>query len=384
MPIQIEPVGGRRELAAFIDLPYRLHRNHPQWVPPLRLERRLFLSPRFNPFFKHGEAQLFLARRDREVVGRISAHIDHAYNRYHRSHWGWFGFFECVEDGEVAKELLEAAAGWLEQRGCELMVGPADFTMNDESGILVDGFSAPPLIREPWHPPYYQRLVEGAGLEKAVDLYVWRIHADDYQRTHPMIFKLAERLEADHGIVVRRMSRLHLRKELDRFAEVYNAAWAKNWGFVPYSKEDLDAFVFDIQLVFDRDWMMVAEKKETGEPVAIAMTFPDINQVLRRMNGRLLPWGWYHYLRRNRIMTWIRVGFLGVKPEYQHTGVAAKLYVEHFETARRKPHKDGHCGWILETNLAMNRAMAAMGSEIAKTYRMYQRPLSGESRRSGA
>jgi len=384
VPITVKAVRSRKDLAAFIDLPYRLHRGEPRWVPPLRLERRLFLSPRFNPFFKHGEAQLFLASRDGQLVGRISAHIDHAYNRYHNARWGWFGFFDSVEDEAVASRLIEAAAGWLTERGCERMVGPADFTMNDESGILIDGFDEPALIREPWHPPYYQRLIEGAGLEKEIDLYVWRIRAEDYERTHPMIIKLASRLEEEHGIVVRRMRRLALRKELDRFAEVYNAAWANNWGFVPYSKEDLDAFVFDIHLVFDRDWMMVAEVRETGEPVAVAMTFPDINQVLRKMNGRLLPLGWYHYLRRNRITTWIRIGFLGVKPEYQHTGVAAKLYVEHFETAKHKPHKRGHCGWILETNVAMNRALAAMGSRIVKTYRVYQRPLGAASRRDGS
>ena len=380
MAVEIREVRSGAQRRAFIELPFRLHAASERWVPPLKLERRLFLSPRTNPFFKHGQAQLFLAYRDGpsappHPVGRISAHIDHAYNDYHDARWGWFGFFESEEDEEVAGALLERARRWLAEHGAQRMVGPADFTMNDESGILVEGFDAPALIREPWHPPYYQRLIEGAGLSKAIDLFVWRIAASDRERTHPALFELAEKVQSEHGIRVRRMSRLRLRAEMDRFAEVYNAAWSQNWGFVPYSKEDLDAYAMDMQLVFDRDWYMIAEREDTGEVVGLAITIPDINQVLRKMKGRLLPSGWYHYLRKASTMTWIRIGFLGVKPEYQHTGVAAKLYIEHFETARRKPQKDGHCGWILETNTPMNRAMEAMGSHIAKRYRMYEQAL---------
>ncbi len=164
-----------------------------------------------------------------------------------------------------------------------------------------------------------------------------------------------------------------LRRDLDAFAEVYNAAWSKNWGFVPYSKEDLDAYTLDMQLVFDRDWFMISEKD--GETVAAAITIPDINQVLKRMKGRLLPFGWVHYLRRGTIIDRVRVGFLGVKPEYQHTGVAAALYVEHFDTANRVRQKWGEMGWILETNRNMNRAMEAMGGRIVRRFRVYERTL---------
>jgi GNAT superfamily N-acetyltransferase len=170
------------------------------------------------------------------------------------------------------------------------------------------------------------------------------------------------------------MSRRTLRRDLDEFAKVYNAAWSGNWGFVPYSKEDLDAYALDLQLVFDRDWFMIAENDV--EPVAMAITIPDVNQVLKRMNGRLLPLGWWHYLNRGRIIDRVRVGFLGVLPEYQHTGVAAALYMEHFDVAERKPQKYGETGWILETNSSMNRGMEAMGGRIVKRYRLYERPLS--------
>jgi GNAT superfamily N-acetyltransferase len=169
------------------------------------------------------------------------------------------------------------------------------------------------------------------------------------------------------------MSRRSLRRDMDRFAEVYNAAWANNWGFSPYSKEDLDYYAQELQLVFDKPWFMVAEKD--AETVAVAITVPDINQVLFKMKGRILPFGWWHFLRRKRIINRCRVGFLGVKPEYQHTGVAAALYVEHFEQAARTRVKWGEMGWILETNRAMNRGMRAMNGRKVKTYRVYRQEL---------
>ena len=169
------------------------------------------------------------------------------------------------------------------------------------------------------------------------------------------------------------MTRRSLRRDMDRFADVYNSAWSHNWGFSPYSKEDLDYYAQELQLVFDAPWFMVAEKD--GETVAVAITVPDINQVLRKMNGRLLPFGWWHFLRRRKIIDRCRVGFLGVKPEYQHTGVAAALYVEHFDLAAKGPVKWGEMGWILETNRAMNRGMEAMNGRKVKTYRVFQRTL---------
>jgi GNAT superfamily N-acetyltransferase len=373
--VEVKTVSGFRDVGRFIDLPFRLHANHPVWVPPLRLERRMFLSRRLNAFFTHGEAEYFLAIKDGAVAGRVSAHINHAFNDYQQKNWGWFGFLELEDDDEVAVALLDAAAGWLRERGCETMVGPADFSMNDESGVLIEGYDLPPMLRQPWHPPYYQQLMERAGMVKAMDLLMWNLEVQDRDRVLPVIFELAEKVESEHGIRVRPMRRLRLRKEVDAFAEVYNSAWSKNWDFTPYSKKDLDALAQELQLVFDKHWAFVAERIDNGEVVGMAMTFPDINQVLARMKGRLLPFGWWHFLRRGRIMDRVRVGFLGVKPEYQHTGVAAKLYEEHFNAASVRPQSGGEMGWILETNTAMNRGMEAMGGRVVKRYRVYERAL---------
>ncbi len=370
MSIDVTVVRGPRALREFVALPYRLHRGTP-WIPPLKLERYQFLTRRLNAFFRHGEAEYFLARRDGRVVGRATAQIDFAYNEFHGTHWGMFGFLELEDDQEVLDALLAAAETWLRTRGCDRMVGPMDFQLNDEAGVLIEGFELEPLIRQSWHPPYYQRLCEAAGLTRAMDLLSWDLSISDRERMNPVLPKIAERARTKYGITIRRMSRRHLRRELDEFAEVYNAAWSHNWGFVPYSRADLDAYALDLQLVYSRDWFMIAELD--GRTIAMAITIPDIHQVYKKMQGRLLPLGWWYYLNRGRIIDRLRVGFLGVLPEYQHTGAAAALYLEHFETAAHSRQNAGEAGFILETNTAMNRGLEAMGGRVVKRYRVYER-----------
>jgi len=372
MTVEVREGRGAGDLRAFVALPYRLHAGTP-WIAPLKLERYQFLHRRLNPFFTHGEAAYFLARRDGRVVGRISSHVDNAFNSHHGSRWGMFGFLEFEDDPDVVRELLSAAEAWLRVRGCERMVGPWSFSLNDEAGILFEGFEHEPLIREPWNPPYYVDRCEEAKLTKAMDLYGWGLEISDQENMNPILPKIAERAASNYGITIRRMSRRHLRREMEEFATVYNAAWSGNWGFVPYSEADLDAYAIDMQLVFDRNWYMIAE--QAGKTIAMAITIPDINQVYTRMQGRLLPLGWFHYLNRARITDRVRIGFLGVLPEYQHTGVAAALYLEHFQTAARRPQKRGEASFILETNTAMNRGLEAMGGRIVKRWRVYERVL---------
>jgi GNAT superfamily N-acetyltransferase len=372
--VVVRPVQGRRDLREFIELPFRLHANSTVWVPPLRLERKLFLSRHFNAFYKHGDAQLFLAERDGRVVGRISAQYDQNFNDYHDNRWGMFGFLEFEDDPDVLSPLLAAAELWLRGHGRDRMIGPFDFTMNDEAGVQTEGFERMPFIKQPWHPPYYQQRCDGVGLEKAIDLLMWELVIDDRSKVLPVVSKLADDVEPRHGIRLRKMTRRSLRRDVDRFAEVYNAAWSENWGFVPFAKEDLDAYTQELHLVFDSHWFMIAETAE-GETVGAAITVPDINQVLKRMNGRLLPLGWWHFLRKGKIMDRVRVGFLGVKPEYQHTGIAAKMYIEHFDMAAATPQTWGEMGWILETNHNMNRAMEAMGGRVVRRFRVYERTL---------
>jgi GNAT superfamily N-acetyltransferase len=373
VPVDVRAVSSRRDLREFIELPFRLHSTSQQWVPPLRLERRMFHSRRMNAYFKHAGAQEFLARTTTppiRVVGRISAQVDRAYDDQHGPGTGMFGFLELEDAPEVAAALLDAARAWLAERGRDHMIGPMDYTMNDECGVLIEGFEREPMLKQPWHPPYYQRRCEEAGLEKAVDLLMWELVIDDREKILPVIFDLAEQSESKHGIELRHMRRRDLPKDIKVFGEVYNTAWKDNWGFVPYSDSDLKHLAEEMQLVFDRNWFMVAQKD--GETIGIAITLPDVNQALKRMNGRLLPLGWWHFLRKGSYIDRVRVGFLGVKPEYQHTGAAARFYVEHFDMARKTPQKWGEMGWILETNRSMNRGMEAMGGRIVKRFRVYE------------
>jgi GNAT superfamily N-acetyltransferase len=370
--IEVRPLRSRGERSTFIKLPWRIYGNADPWVPPLVFERRRYLDARRNPWFAHGEAELFLALRDGEPVGRISAQVDRAFNDFHGERWGWFGFFECCDDPEAASALLDAAERWLRERGQDRMIGPASFTMNDEAGILIDGYDRAPILQTPWHHPYYRSLMEGAGLAKAMDLFMWEQWFKDLE-VLPVIYELAEKLEPEHGITLRKMRKRDLEAEIKRFVEVYNAAWSRNWGFVPISEEELVHAAKENRPLLDEDWLWVAEKGE--ETVGAALTFPDFNQVLARLDGRLLPLGWAKALRYRRKIDRVRVGFLGVKPEYQHTGVAAGLYVAHFNEAARKPQSGGEMGWILESNTAMNRGMEAMGAKIVKRFRMYERSL---------
>lgn len=372
MPIEVSAVKGFGDLRRFVELPFRLHTGTP-WIPPLKLERYQFLTRKLNAFFIHGEARYFLARRHGQVVGRITAQIDSAYNEYHHSRTGMFGFLEFEDDVEIVRALLAAAEGWLRERGCEQMLGPMSFQINDEAGVMIEGFEREPLIREPWNPPYYALRCEEAGLTKAMDLYGWGLEIQDRERMNPLLPRLAERARTKYGITIRRMSRRHLRRELDEFANVYNAAWSQNWGFVPYSEKDLDAYALDLQLVYARDWFMIAE--QDGKTIAMAITIPDIHQVYKKMQGRLLPLGWWYYLTRGRIIDRVRIGFLGVLPEYQHTGVAAAIYLEHFDTAEHSRQKTGEASFILEVNTSMNRGLEAMGARIVKRWRVYERAL---------
>ncbi|MDA8061215.1 MAG: hypothetical protein M0T80_02085 [Actinomycetota bacterium] len=370
--LTVDEVHRWRDLRAFVELPYRLHAGSP-WVPPVRIERLAYLNRKLNPFFTHGRAAWFLARRQGTVVGRISAQVDDEFNRFHGSRWGMFGFLELEDDPEVAEALLAAAEAWLRSEGCEKMVGPMDLTVNDESGVLIEGFERRPQIKQPWHPPYYQVRCEEAGLTKAVDLLSYELDISDREHLDPVIPKAAERARSRHGLTVRLMGRRHLRRDMDIFAEIYNDAWSDNWGFVPYGKADLDAYALEMQIAWAPGWFMIVEHDAT--PVAMAITVLDLNQVLARMHGRLLPWGWWYLLRRYHYVDQVRVGFLGVKPAYEYTGAAALLYAEHFATAEHSWIKHGEAGWILETNRGMRRGLEAMGGRIVKRYRVYERQL---------
>jgi GNAT superfamily N-acetyltransferase len=372
VPVTVRPVAGNRDLKRFIELPYRLRRDDPQWVPPLRFERRQFLDRRKNPYFDHAEAEYFLAERDGEVVGRITAQVDRRWDEFQGGNDGMFGFLELEKDAEVARALVDTACAWVRERGRERILGPMDFTTNDECGLLVDGYDRQPIILQPWNPPYYKELVEGLGMTKAMDMRMWDLWLGKLKQGNefdPMI-EAAAKIAEDKGVVVRNMRKRELEAEIGRFMEVYNEAWSRNWGFVPITEAEVAFQARNLKPILVEDWAMIAE--QNGVVVGAALTLPDFNQVLKKMNGRLFPFGWWHALTGRRKIDRVRVFALGVKREYQHLGVAAALYKRHRETAEHMPQKGGQTGWILETNKSMNRAMEGMGGTIAATYRLYE------------
>jgi GNAT superfamily N-acetyltransferase len=375
--VEVRRVAGRRDIAAFIRLPWRLYRDSATWVPPLLMERKRHLDRRRNPFFEHAEAEYFLAWRDGEPVGRITAHVDHRFNEFQDNSWGLFGFFESERDPAVAAALLDAAASWLRERGRDRMVGPLDFSTNHECGVLVEGHEFKPQILENWHHPYYRELLEGQGMSKAMDLYKWEIMPGDRPDMYQVINDLADRLEPEHGITLRRMRKRNLRTEVRAFIEVYNEAWSSNWGFVPLTDAEVDHLAKELKPILDEEFACVAEARD-GEVAGVSLSLPDYNRVLARLNGRLLPLGWLRALREKRRIDELRVFALGVKPAYQHTGVAAALYRDVWDSVFRTGKRRVETGWILETNDAMNKAMEALTGRIIKRYRLYERSFAAD------
>jgi len=384
--VEVKPVSGRGDLTKFIKLPFRLHEG-TVWVPPLITERRKFLNRSKNPFFEHAEGEYFLARREGRVVGRISAQIDQRWDQFQGGKDGMFGFFECENDPEAATALLDAASGWVRERGRERILGPMDFSTNDECGLLVEGYDRAPLILQPWHPPYYRELIEAQGMTKSMDLWMWWLNLGEQMYTdegfHPMIHEMARKVTEEHGVTIRDMDKKDLEAELGRFIEVYNSAWEKNWGFVPITEEEVRAQASDLKPVLDEEWCFIAERD--GEILGAAVTLPDVNQVLAKMNGRLLPFGWLTFLRatfskhgvntEKAAIDRVRVFALGVKPEHQHLGIAAAFYDRCLEVGKRRNQPRGETGWILEINKPMNRAMEGMGGKVVKKYRLYEKTL---------
>jgi hypothetical protein len=374
--VAIRPVRTRRELKRFVEVPFRLHREHPQWVPPLKLDRMQFLDRNRNPYFEHAEAEYFLAERDGEPVGRITAQVDERWDAYQGGADGMFGFFETIEDRGVAAALLGSAEEWLAARGRRRLIGPMDFTTNDEVGILIEGYELRPMILQNWHPRFYRELLDGLGYGKAIDLLMWHLALGELKEGDafaPEIHAAATKALRDEGIAIRNIDKRRLSEEMRRFTEVYNEAWADNWGFVPPTDAEVEFHAKLLKQVIDEDWAYIAEKD--GETVGVALTLPDINQVLVKMRGRLLPLGWLRFLLGKRKIDRVRVFALGVKHAYRHSGVAAGLYLKHLEAASPDGVPAGETGWILETNEPMNRAMEGMGGKIVKRYRIYEKLL---------
>lgn len=373
--VQVTPVRGGSEVTAFIRFPYSIYKGDPNWVAPLEMERRDFLNPRKNPFFDFGEVELFLARRGGQVVGRIAAVKDPRYNEFHGTKWGFFGLFECINDVGVARALLDAAERWARERGFESLVGPMNFSTNAECGLLVEGFDKPPAVLMTYNPAWYGALFEACGFGKAKDLFSWELSAS---ATPPeKVVRIAEKIRVREGITVRHVRLKDFDAEVQRIKDIYNAAWEKNWGFVPMTEAEFDHMAKEMKAIVRPELLLIAEVK--GEPVAFSMTLPDGNEAIKAANGRLttfgLPIGLVKLVLASRRIRRLRLVTLGIKEGYRRRGLDAILYLDTIRTAKALGYEGGEIGWTLEDNHLVNRAIESMGGTKSKTYRLYQRAL---------
>ncbi len=379
--VRIVPVTSAKERRAFVKFPWRLYRDDPYWVPPLYGDRLKMLDPAKHPFFEHAEVQLFLALRGQEVVGTISAHVNHRHNEVWKDKVGFFGFFEVIEDYAVAEALLTTAADWLRERGMEAIRGPESFTQEDQCGLLVDGFDGAPAILMAYNPRYYQDFIEQAGFGKAQDLYAWYLRTSifdyDVQRLPRKFVQVAEKARQRANLVVRNVDMKRFDEEVQLVKVVYNLGWEQNWGFVPLTDRELEHFAAEMKPILDPKLVHIAEVD--GEPVGMSIGLPDVYQAMRKAkpqpNKWSLPWTLVKLLWHARKIDTIRLWAMGVVPEWRGCGIDAVFYVEAARAAFAAGYEHCEMSWILESNDMMNRIIERLGGRIYRTYRIYEKPI---------
>jgi len=369
--IEIREVKTKKERNTFFRFPWKIYKEFPHWVPPLLKEQTILFSSQ-NPFLHHAKIVPYLAERDGSFVGRIAAIIDENYIAFHRESVGFFGFFESIYDLEVARCLLDQVKGYLRGKGLNTVMGPVNPSTNYECGLLIEGFDSPPFFMMPYNPPYYQRLFEGCGLQKAKDLFANFIVSDG--SIPERISKISDRLKRKSpGLTVRPINLKRIEEEVGKIKEVYNEAWSNNWGFIPMTDEEMDLMVKKLKPLTVPDLALFAELGR--ETVGFALALPNYNLALKRLNGKMGLLGLLKFLYYVRKIDEVRVMILGVKPAYQKRGIETLLYLELFLRGLGKGYKRGEQSWILEDNYLMQKGIEALGGRRYKTYRIYQTSL---------
>jgi GNAT superfamily N-acetyltransferase len=371
-----------REVLEFIQFPWQVYRDDRYWVPPLISERRSFLDRSKNPFFHHGRGEYFLARRDGRLVGTIGAFTNDRYNEFQSTNTGFFGFFEVLDDPEAAHALLATAEAWARQAGHASILGPAQFSTNDEVGLLIDGYDDAPRILMTYNPPRYRGYLQDAGFKKAMDLWAYQVPLGRFEggaKLPPKLLRVAEKVRQRGKFRIRRLNMKEFDREVDRIKKVYNASWERNWGFVPMTDAEFEHMGQQLKSLVDPELVVIVEAD--GETVGFGLTLPDLSEPLRLAYPRpgtpealtmlKLLWHW----KARRQVRWIRVFALGVLPEYRGQGVDALMYLETARSAIQRGYEKAEMSWILENNMMMNRGIRFMGGEVYKTYRMYEKRL---------
>jgi GNAT superfamily N-acetyltransferase len=367
--VNIVTVSSKKDLLDFIKFSWKIYQNDKYWVPPLIFDKKKILDKTKNPFFKHAEMELFLARRNGELVGRIAAIKNDLHNKYHNDNVGFFGFFESINDQEVANALFDSAKKWLKEKGLTEMRGPANPSSNEEYGMLIDGFDDEPRIMMTYNPIYYLDLCNNYGFTKAKDLYAYKLEnkkviASDKLR------RVAEIAQKRSGIKISQIDIKNFDHELEKVKLVYNNAWAPNWGFIPMTDEEIDAMAKDLKQIIEPSLVLFGEIN--SKIVGFALVLLDYNYIFKQMNGKLFPYGIIKLLTQKKKIKWARILTLGIIPEYQKRGLDAVFYWEIVQRAAKIGIFLGEASWILEDNDMMNRGAETMNGEIYKKYRIYE------------
>ncbi len=376
-PIAIERIGREKaDLSRFFDVADRLYARDPHWVAPLRDDlAKVFKNE--NPFFRHGEMQLFVARRGGADVGRIAAILDRNHNEFHGERASFFGYFESEDDPRVAAALLDAAAVWGRERKMTVLRGPTNPTLNDEAGLLVDGFDSSPVLMMTYNPRSYIGLIEGQGFRKAKDLLAYWFPLEE--KPLERLSRVAERFrKRSKDILVRNVTKKTLAKDLMKIREVYNEAWEKNWGFVPMTPEEMDFMAARMKplLVPELLWLAEAPRPDgTLEPIAFMLMLPDYNVAMKPLRGRLLPFGWLKFLFGVKKIKAVRVLTLGIKRPYRQSGIQSIMMADSLRFLLSKGYTGSEVSWLLEDNELVIGAVRLWGGRLYKTYRIYEKAL---------
>ena len=372
--LQIKPVDSRQELKRFIRIPWSIYMDDPAWIPPLILERKEHLSPR-NPYFEHARFKSWIAYRNGKAVGRISAQIDQLHLDQYKKNEGFFGMIEAEDNAETFQALLQTAEAWLRDQGMQRVLGPYNLSINQEPGLLIDGFNTPPFLMMGHARPYYGAHIEENGYQKAKDLFAYLIEDNiDESAAMQAIIKRAK-----SRVTIRSLRKSNYNEDLKIIEDIFNDAWSENWGFIPFTDAEFKKLGKDFKLIIDFELVKIAEVN--GTPAAFLVVLPNINEAIRDLNGRLLPFGWFKLLWRLKVKHPItaRIPLMGVRKQYHNSLLGAALAFMVIQAILAPGIKRGikkmELSWILEDNKGICDIIEAIGGAVHKRYRIYCKEL---------
>jgi GNAT superfamily N-acetyltransferase len=371
--VTVTPVTSKSQQKQFVNLPWTLYAGDANWVPPLLMEHKRLLGFKHHPFYDDGAIKTFLATRGTEVVGRIAAIVNGAHNRRAEEKRGFFGFFESIDDQNVANALFDAAAEWLKQQGMTAIRGPANPSLNYECGLLVEGFHSPPTFMMTYNKPYYGKLVEGWGLKKVQDMYAFWGHIDMISGLDRKLWFIANEAKERFNVKIRPMDTSRFREEVEMFLRVYNASLVGTWGFAPLSPAEITELAKGLKMLIAPELAIVAEVD--GEPIGACLGLLDYNPRVKAIGGRLFPFGFIKLLRKKHSIKKMRVVSINVTPEYQRWGLGVVLLGGLIEPIQKWGMHEAEFSWVLETNTLSRGSLEKGGAKLDKTYRMYDRDL---------